>query len=170
VDLVEKSPPDEAVDEAVGKVLAQFTCFTSTQAPILALRRLPQAKFTCFTSTQVPILTLRRLSQAKFREQFLLGKAVCDAYTAKTGKSAPVGCAKFPQSDADVGEDPWAKYPAKNFTVLIDEISAERLKKEAAGVCQIGSPPPFFIFLERGFLVHLWAISFTLARSLFFLF
>jgi hypothetical protein len=144
VDLVEKSPPDEAVDEAVGKVLAQFTCFTSTQAPILALRRLPQAKFTCFTSTQVPILTLRRLSQAKFREQFLLGKAVCDAYTAKTGKSAPVGCAKFPQSDADVGEDPWAKYPAKNFTVLIDEISAERLKKEAAGVCQIGSPPPFF--------------------------
>jgi hypothetical protein len=149
VDLVEKSPPDEAVDEAVGKVLAQFTCFISTQ---------------------VQILTVRRPPQAKFREQFLLGKAVCDAYTAKTGKSAPAGCAKFPQSDADVGEDPWAKYPAKNFTVLIDEISAERLKKEAAGVCKIGLPPPLFYLFERGFLVHLWAISYTLARSHFFLF
>ena len=148
MDLVEKSPPDEAVDEAVGKVLAQFTCFTGTP---------------------VPILTLRRLPQAKFREQFLLGKAVCDAYTAKTGKSAPAGCAKFPQSDADVGEDPWAKYPAKNFTVLIDEISAERLKKEEAGVCETGVPPFFHLF-EIVFLVHLRAISYTLARSLFFLF
>jgi len=116
----------------------------------------------------VPILTLRRLSQAKFREQFLLGKAVCDAYTAKTGKSAPAGCAKFPQSDADVGEDPWAKYPAKNFTVLIDEISAERLKKEAAGVCQIGSPPLFLSFWKEASwficglsLTHLPDLSFS---------
>ena len=70
-------------------------------------------------------------STASFREQFLLGKAVCDAYVAKTGKPAPPGCAKFPQNDAQVGVDPWARFPAFNFTSLIAKIHTQQLRKSA---------------------------------------
>ena len=56
---------------------------------------------------------------ASFREQFLLGKAVCEAYVAKTGKEAPPGCATFPQSDEQLGVDPWLRFPKFNFTSLI---------------------------------------------------
>jgi len=71
-------------------------------------------------------------STASFREQFLLGKRVCDAYVAKTGKEAPAGCANFPQNDEEVGVDPWAKFPKKNFTAFIDELNVQHLQLASA--------------------------------------
>ena len=67
-----------------------------------------------------------------FREQFLLGKKICDAYVAKTGKEAPQACTTFPQNDEEVGIDPWAKFEKFNFTTLIAEQRTQLLAKEAA--------------------------------------
>jgi len=72
-----------------------------------------------------------------FREQLLLGKKVCDAYVAKTKKEAPAGCGALPQTDADLGTDPFAKFKQTDFTSLIAKIKvedAQQLKelKEAA--------------------------------------
>ena len=69
---------------------------------------------------------------ASFREQFLLGKKICDAYVAKTGKEAPPACATFPQNDEEVGVDPWARFPKFNFTTFIAEQKTQLLRKEAA--------------------------------------
>jgi len=61
-----------------------------------------------------------------FREQFLLGKKICDVYVAKSGKQAPAGCSQLPQTDADIGEDPFAKFPKPDFTALIQTIEKEK--------------------------------------------
>ena len=54
------------------------------------------------------------------REQFLLGHKICQAYVAKTGKPAPAGCRTFPQSDAQLGQNPWALYKDATLTVKAD--------------------------------------------------
>ena len=69
---------------------------------------------------------------AIFRQQFLLGKKICDLYVAKTGKHAPEGCASFPQNDAEIGQDPWARFKVANFSSLIAKMDAERQQDEHA--------------------------------------
>ncbi len=67
-----------------------------------------------------------------FREQFLLGKAICDLYVKKTGKDAPPGCKTFPQDDEAVGVDPWVRFPKLNFTEFINKQNREVQLKKAA--------------------------------------
>ena len=67
-----------------------------------------------------------------FREQFLLGKAICDLYVKKTGEDAPPGCKTFPQDDEAVGVDPWARFPKLNFTEFIEKQNREVQLKAAA--------------------------------------
>lgn len=58
-------------------------------------------------------------STIAFREQFLLGKKICDTYAAKTGKEPPAACATFPQSDTDIPEKVYDKYTPEDFTEFI---------------------------------------------------
>jgi hypothetical protein len=76
---------------------------------------------------------------AIFREQFLLGKKICELYVAKTGKSAPEGCASFPQNDAEIGTDPWARFKVANFSSLIAKMDAERLLQQHASTLKMAA-------------------------------
>ena len=79
-----------------------------------------------------------------FRQQFLLGKRICDLYVAKTGKPAPSGCSSFWQTEAEVPRDPFASFPQTNFSSLIaqearkratmvHQPTAEHIQNESAG-------------------------------------
>ena len=71
-------------------------------------------------------------SSALFRQQFLMGKRICDLYVAKTGKDAPKGCSSFPQSDADLGHDPFKRFAVANFTSLIAQLDMEKEQQQHA--------------------------------------
>ena len=49
---------------------------------------------------------------------------------AKTGNPAPAGCASFPQSEAEIPENPFAKFKETNFTSLIAKLDAEKSQQE----------------------------------------
>ncbi len=76
---------------------------------------------------------------AIFREQFLLGKKICELYVAKTGKSAPEGCASFPQNDAEIGTDPWARFKVANFSSLIATMDAERQQQQHSSTLKMAA-------------------------------
>jgi len=86
---------------------------------------------------------------ALFREQFLMGKRICDLYVAKTGNTAPKGCATFPQSDAEVPQNPFARFAETNFTSLIAKLDLEKhqaqhatLKKAASATVSASNKTP----------------------------
>lgn len=80
---------------------------------------------------------------ALFREQFLMGKKICDLYVAKTGNPAPPGCATFPQSDAQVPKNPFARFAETNFTSLIAKIQMEKQQVQHATLKRAASATAF---------------------------
>ena len=68
------------------------------------------------------------MTSTAFREQFLLGKKICDAFVAKTGKKAPEGCLAFPHQDSELGEDPWTFFNTTNFTALVAKHKQQELE------------------------------------------
>jgi len=66
---------------------------------------------------------------ALFRQQFLLGKKICDLYVAKTGQPAPKGCSSFWQNEAEVPKDPFASFKETNFTALIAKLDLEKKQR-----------------------------------------
>ena len=68
-----------------------------------------------------------------FREQFLLGKKICDTYASKTGQAPPPACATFPQTDADIPAKPYEKYPKDDFSSVISKQKMQQVTQKAAG-------------------------------------
>jgi hypothetical protein len=69
--------------------------------------------------------------QMALRQEFLLGKKICDAYVAKSGKPAPAACLDFPADDAELGSQPWQFYDpgVTNFT----QLAAKHEEEQAVG-------------------------------------
>jgi len=106
-----------------------------------------------------------------FREQFFLGKTVCDAYVKKTGLEYPEACYVFPQNDAELGSDPWTFFETTNLTSivakhkeqLLQEVQQEKIQEETAvnsnwwaavamvvvGVCVMGGAG-YFLHKTKG--------------------
>lgn len=96
-----------------------------------------------------------------FRQQFLLGKRICRRYEDKTGKTPPMGCAKFPQSDEQVGKNPWSRFPHNNFTAFI---MADQQAK-VAELRQVEAAKELQESVHTGWQVFLGAVLLALAAS-----
>lgn len=67
------------------------------------------------------------------------GKRICDLYVAKTGKAAPPGCETFPQTDAEVGPNPFGRFKETNFTSLIAKLAMEQRQQKHVGLKRASS-------------------------------